>query len=171
MKSIALAAAVGALAIGLVSPPSAQARTCFRESLSDSAGHHAVMRGCSTARHHAVRTARRSVTRTTRVVTTDDYVTTTPVRTRTRYYSARIPRNEIVEYGSSTYTVPRTQYSAVYQPSYAMRCGPGNSANWGYNYYYGSSSPPWCQASASSHPAFTGGSGQFTNHPMLGWGY
>src|SRR5690349_8459695 len=89
---------------------------------------------------------RRSVTRTTRVVTTDDYVTTTPVRTRTRYYSARIPRNEIVEYGSSTYTVPRTQYSAVYQPSYAMRCGPGNSANWGYNYYYGSSSPPWCQA-------------------------
>ena len=104
-------------------------------------------------------------------MTTDDYVTTTPVRTRTRYYSARIPRNEIVEYGSSTYTVPRTQYSAVYQPSYAMRCGPGNSANWGYNYYYGSSSPPWCQASASSHPAFAGGSGQFTNHPMLGWGY
>jgi len=42
MKSIALAAAVGALAVGLVSPPSAQARTCFRESLSDSAGHHAV---------------------------------------------------------------------------------------------------------------------------------
>ena len=31
MKSIALAAAVGALAVGLASPPSAQARTCFRE--------------------------------------------------------------------------------------------------------------------------------------------
>ncbi len=114
MKSIALAAAVGALAVGLASPPSAQARTCFRESLSDSAGHHAVMRGCSTARHHALRTTRRAVTRTTRVVTTDDYFTTTPVRTRTRYYS---PRNEIVEYGSSTYTAPTTQYSTVYQPS------------------------------------------------------
>jgi len=138
MKSIALAAAVGALAVGLASPPSAQARTCFRESLSDSAGHHAVMRGCSTARHHALRTTRRAVTRTTRVVTTDDYFTTTPVRTRTRYYS---PRNEIVEYGSSTYTAPRTQYSTAYQPSYAMRCGPGNSANWGYNYYYGGAKP------------------------------
>src|SRR6266550_648314 len=120
MKSIALAAAVGALAVGLASPPPAQARTCFRESLSDSAGHHAVMRGCSTARHHALRTTRRAVTRTTRVVTTDDYFTTTPVRTRTRYYS---PRNEIVEYGSSTYTAPTTQYSTVYQPSYAMRRG------------------------------------------------
>ena len=31
MKSIALAAAVSALAVGLASPPSAQARTCFRE--------------------------------------------------------------------------------------------------------------------------------------------
>jgi hypothetical protein len=169
MKAIALTAAVGALALGLAAPPSAQARTCFRESLTDSAGHHTVMRGCSVARHHAIRSARRMVTKTTKVVTTDDYVTT-PVRTR-RYYSTRVPRSEIVEYGSSTYAVPTTRYSASYQPGYAVTCGPGNSANWGYGYYYGSSSPPWCQASASSHPAFTGGSGQFTRHPMLGWGY
>src|SRR5215471_184354 len=169
MKAIALAAAVGALAIGIATPPSAQARTCFRETLNDSAGHHAVMRGCAADRHH-MRTARRIITRTTRVVTTDDYVTTTPVRTRTRYYSTRASREEIVGYGSSTY-VPTTQYSAVSQPGYAVTCGPGNSANWGYGYYYGSSSPPWCQTSASSHPAFAGGSGQFTRHPMLGWGY
>src|SRR5437763_15341079 len=117
MKSIALAAAVGALAVGLASPPTAQARTCFRESLSDSAGHHAVMRGCSTARHHALRTTRRAVTKTTRVVTTDDYFTTTPVRTRTRYYSTR---NEIVEYGSSTYTATTTTYSIFCHTSYPL---------------------------------------------------
>jgi hypothetical protein len=170
MKAIALAAAVGALALGLASPPSAQARTCFRETLNDSAGHHAVMRGCSADRRHMVRhpmrTAHRTPTRTTRVVTTDDYITTAPVRSRT----VRMPRNEIIEYGSSTYTAPTTQYSATYQPGY-VACGPGNSANWGYSNFYGTSSPPWCQASASSHPAFAGGSGQFTQHPMLGWGY
>jgi hypothetical protein len=170
MKAIALAAAVGALALGLA-PPSAQARTCFRDTVTDSAGHHTMMRGCSVARHHALRSAHRTVTRTTRVVTSDDYVTTVPVRTRThRYYSSRMPRNEIVGYGSSYPTVS-TQYSTMYQPGYAAVCGPGNSARWGYGYHYGSSSPPWCQASASSHPAFAGGSGQFAYHPAYGWGY
>ena len=165
MKAIALAAAFGALAVGLAASPSAQARTCFRETVN-APGKHEVIRGCMTDRRHAVR----RITKTTRVVTTDDYVTTRPVRTH-RYYSARVPRQEIVGYGSSTYTAPTSQYSAAYQPGYAVGCGPGNSANWGYGYYYGSSSPPWCQASASSHPAFAGGSGQFTRHPMLGWGY
>src|SRR6476659_6207254 len=56
MKAIVLAAAAGALALGLATPP-AQARTCFRESLTDSAGHHAIMRGCSVARHHDLRHA------------------------------------------------------------------------------------------------------------------
>jgi hypothetical protein len=166
MKAIVLAAAVGALALGFASP-SAQARTCFKETVT-SPSHHTVMRGCSVARHHAVRHARRMVTRTTRVVTTDDYVTTTvPVRTRThRYFSARIPRNEIVGYGSSTYTP-----TAAYQPGYAAVCGPGDSSRWGYAPYYGSSYRPWCQASASSHPAYAGGSGQFAYHPAYGWGY
>src|SRR5919202_7110454 len=130
MKAIALAAAAGALALGLATPPSAQARTCFRETLNDSAGHHAVMRGCAADRHHMTRHARRTVTKTTRVVTTDDYVTTRPVRTRTRYYSTRMPREEIVGYGSSTY-VPTTRYSAAYQPGYAVTCGPGNRGNGG----------------------------------------
>jgi hypothetical protein len=171
MKTIALAAAVGALALGLATPP-AQARTCFRQTVTDSAGHHAMMRGCSVARHHAARAAHRTVTRTTKVVTTDDYVTTVPVRTRMhRHYSWRAPRNEIIGYGSSTYTAPATQYSTMYQPGYAAVCGPGNSSRWGYGNYYGSSSPPWCQASASSHPAFAGGSGQFASHPGFGWGY
>jgi len=48
---------------------------------------------------------------------------------------------------------------------------PAGSAAWGYRYYYGSSSYPNWQASASSHPAFEGGSGQFSYHPGLGWGY
>jgi hypothetical protein len=110
------------------------------------------------------------VTKTTRVVTTDDYVTTTvPVR-RTkvhRYYSARMPRT-VVGYGSSTY--PTARYRTSYQTAYAGPCVPA-SARWGYGYHYGSSAPPTCQASASSHPAFYGGSGGFAFHPGYGWGY
>ena len=48
---------------------------------------------------------------------------------------------------------------------------PAGSAAWGYTYYYGSSSYSTPEASASSHPAFYGGSGQFAYHPGLGWGY
>src|SRR5262249_6945171 len=143
MKAIALAAAAGALALGLTTPP-AQALTCFHKTVSDSAGNHAVFRGCSSTRHNA-RTARRTVTRTTRVVTNAFYPTWLPVRTRThRFYSYRAPREEIVTYGSSTYTPPIPQTATVYQPRYAAVCGPGNSTNWGYGPYYGSSSPWWC---------------------------
>lgn len=170
MKAIALTAAALAVAALSWSASPANARTCFRETVNGP-GHHTMIRGC-TAAHHALRTARRVVTRTTRVVTTDDYLTT-PVRTRVRhrYYSYRAPREEVIEYGSSYVPPARTTYSTVYQPGYFVTCGPGTSRNWGYNYYYGSNSPPTCQASASSHPAFEGGSGQFTYHPAYGWGY
>jgi hypothetical protein len=172
MKAIALT--VAAVAVAALSWPTspAHARTCFRETVNGP-GRHEMIRGCSVARHHALRTSRRTVTRTTRVVTTDDYITT-PVRTRVRthrYYSFRAPREEIVGYGSSYVPPARTTYSTAYRPGYVVACGPGTSANWGYTNYYGSNTPPTCQASPSSHPAFYGGSGQFTYHPGFGWGY
>ena len=171
MKAIALTAA--ALAVAALSWPTspANARTCFRETINRP-GTHELIRGCTVARHHALRTSRRVVRTTTRVVTSDDYFTT-PVRTRIRthrYYSYRAPREEVIEYGSSYVPPAQTTYSTNYQPAY-VTCGPGNSANWGYSGYYGNNSPPWCQASASSHPSFYGGSGQFTVHPGYGWGY
>src|SRR5204863_6600436 len=75
MKTIAIAAAVGALALAWASPQ-AQARTCVQKSVTGPAGHHTMMK-CTTARHHAFRGAHRTVTRTTRTVVTDDYITTT----------------------------------------------------------------------------------------------
>ena len=55
--------------------------------------------------------------------------------------------------------------------TYRPAPNPSGSARWGYTYYYGSSSYPTWQASASPHPAFAGGSGQFAYHPGFGWGY
>src|SRR5438045_8657553 len=145
MKTIAIAAALGALALAWASPQ-AQARTCVRESVTGPAGHHTMMR-CTAGRHHA---ARRTVT-TTRTVTTDDYVTTTtPSRRVRRYYSVRAPRRTIVGYGSR---YNPGWYGTRYQPPYSAPYDPA-SARWGYGYYYGSSAPPTWQASASSHPAF-----------------
>jgi hypothetical protein len=171
MKAIALTAA--AVAVAALSWPTAlaQAATCFHKTISGP-GRHETIRGCTVAWHHPLRTTRRTVTRTTRVVSTDTFATV-PVRTRVvrhRFYSFRAPQEEIVQYGSSYVPPAQTTYTTTYQPAY-VTCGPGNRTNWGYNYYYGDNSPPWCQASASSHPSFYGGSGQFTAHPGLGWGY
>jgi hypothetical protein len=167
MKAIALtAAALGLAALSWPTAP-ADAATCFRETVTGPAGHHTWTRGCTVARHHAMHASRRMVRTTTRVVTTDDYATTPVYRTRThRYYSVLVPRQETLAYGSSSY-YPASGSS--YQSSYAAPCPA--SAQWGYRYYYGSAFPPTCEASASSHPAFYGGSGQYTYHPGLGWGY
>ena len=162
MKSLAITAALGALALAWASPQ-AEARTCVRESVTGPAGHHTMMR-CTMGRHHA---ARRTVT-TTRTVTTDDYVTTTsPSRRVSRYYSVRAPRRTIVGYGSS---YNPGWYGTQYQSAYAVPYGPA-SARWGYRYYYGSSFRPTWQASASSHPAYYGGSGGYAYHPAYGFGY
>jgi hypothetical protein len=40
-----------------------------------------------------------------------------------------------------------------------------------YPYWYGSNSPWTWQASASSHPAYYGGSGGYAYHPAYGFGY
>ena len=166
MKTIAIAAAVGALALAWASPQ-AQARTCVRQSVTGPAGHHTMMK-CTTGRHHAARGARRTVTRTTRTVVTDDYITTTaPSRRVSRYYSVRMPRNTVVGYGSS---YNPGWYGAQYQSTYAVPYAPAR-ARWGYGYHYGSSFVPTWQASASSHPAYYGGSGGFAYHPGYGWGY
>ena len=45
------------------------------------------------------------------------------------------------------------------------------SSVWGYPYWYGSNSPWTGQASASSHPAYYGGSGGYAYHPAYGFGY
>ena len=101
MKTIAIAAAVGALALAWASPQ-AQARTCVQKSVTGPAGHHTMMK-CTTARHHAFRGAHRTVTRTTRTVVTDDYITTTaPSRRVSRYYSVRMPRNTVPLLGDAS---------------------------------------------------------------------
>ena len=70
-----------------------------------------------------------------------------------------------------TYAAPYAGYG--YVPTYQNYPAPYpvGSSRWGYDYYYGSSAYPTWSASASSHPAVYGGSGQLTYHPGYGWGY
>ena len=76
----------------------------------------------------------------------------------------------ITAFAQSYSYAPAYNYAPGYQLNYPAPYPAGSSA-WGYRYYYGSSSYPTWQASASSHPAFYGGSGMYSYHPWLGWGY
>jgi hypothetical protein len=80
---------------------------------------------------------------------------------------------QYVGYGAYPSTAPYAPYAynpywaAPYSYSYPATA----SSAWGYPYWYGSNSPWTVSASASSHPAYYGGSGGYAYHPAYGFGY
>ena len=78
---------------------------------------------------------------------------------------------QYVTYGAYPYAAPYAPY--VYSPYWATPYAyPATASSaWGYPYWYGSNSPWTGQASASSHPAYYGGSGGYAYHPAYGFGY
>lgn len=88
-KAIAVAAVLGAAALGWSALPANAATECFRENITRPGGFHEIVQRCVT--RHVVAPAPRSVTTTTRTMTRE-YVTTQPVA---RAY------DEDVYYGSS----------------------------------------------------------------------
>ena len=101
-QAIAAAAVLGAAALGWSALP-ANAAECFRETIARPGGFHEIVQRCETRR--IVPPAPRTVTRTTRTVTRDYYVTEPSYTTVTRdyYYTRPAPRvwDEDVYYGSS----------------------------------------------------------------------
>jgi hypothetical protein len=82
---------------------------------------------------------------------------------------------QYVTYGAYPYAAP---YAAPYAPyAYSSYWATPYSypatarSAWGYPYWYGSNSPWTGSASASSHPAYYGGSGGYAYHPAYGFGY
>ena len=82
---------------------------------------------------------------------------------------------QYVAYGAYPYAAPHAPYA--YSPhwatpySYSYSYPATASSAWGYPYWYGSNSPWTGSASASSHPAYYGGSGGYAYHPAYGFGY
>jgi hypothetical protein len=79
---------------------------------------------------------------------------------------------QYVTYGGAPYAAPYAPYAyGPYwaAPSYTYPATA--SSAWGYPYWYGSNSPWTGQTSASSHPAYYGGSGGYAYHPAYGFGY
>lgn len=102
-KAIAVAAVVGAAALGWSALPANAATQCFRENVMRPGGFHEIVQRCET--RHIVPPAPRTVTRT-RTITRDYYVTEpsyTTTYTRDYYYTRPVPRawDEDVYYGSS----------------------------------------------------------------------
>ena len=78
---------------------------------------------------------------------------------------------QYVTYSAYPYAPSYTPYA--YSPYWATPYAyPATASSaWGYPYWYGSNSPWTWQTSASSHPAYYGGSGGYAYHPAYGFGY
>jgi hypothetical protein len=75
-------------------------------------------------------------------------------------------------YGAYPYAAPYGPYAySPYAAPYIYGYPSTASSAWGYPYWYGTNSPWTGQASASSHPAYYGGSGGYAYHPAYGFGY
>ena len=72
-------------------------------------------------------------------------------------------------YGAYPYAAPYAYSRYWAAPSYAYPATA--SSAWGYPRWYGSNTPWTGEASASSHPAYYGGSGGYAYHPAYGFGY
>jgi hypothetical protein len=78
---------------------------------------------------------------------------------------------QYVTYGPYPYAAQYAPYAynSYWAPPYGYPATA--SSAWGYPYWYGSNSPWSGEASASSHPAYYGGSGGYAYHPAYGFGY
>jgi hypothetical protein len=72
-------------------------------------------------------------------------------------------------YGAYPYAAPYAYSPYWAAPSYAYPATARSA--WGYPSWYGSNAPWTGEASASSHPAYYGGSGGYAYHPAYGFGY
>ena len=130
-KAIAVAAVLGGAALGWSALP-ANAAQCFHETIAHPGGFREIVQRCET--RHIIPPAPRTVTRTTRTVTRDYFVTEpsfTTSFTRDDFYTRPMPRawDEDVYYGSSF----APGYGSRFAPGYGSSFSPGSPySDWGY---------------------------------------